>query len=98
MTIADQIYELVSKIPSGKVLTYGLIAQELGLKTPRQVGWVLHRNPDHNKIPCHRVVFSDGKLSGQFAFGGRDAQKKWLASEGVLFKGERVDLQRCLWK
>ena len=98
MTIADQVYELVSKIPPGKVLTYGAIARELGLKTPRQVGWILHRNPDHNNIPCHRVVFSDDKLSGQFAFGGADAQRKWLESEGVMFKGEKVDVSACLWR
>jgi methylated-DNA-protein-cysteine methyltransferase-like protein len=98
MTITDQVYELVARIPAGKVLTYGSIAKELGLKTPRQVGWILHRNPDHNHIPCHRVVFSDGKLSGQFAFGGKEAQRKWLESEGVQFKGDHVDMTQSLWQ
>jgi methylated-DNA-protein-cysteine methyltransferase related protein len=96
-TVAKQVYELVSKIPKGRVLTYGSIAKEIGLKTPRQVGWLLHRNDDPQNVPCHRVVFSDGSLSGNYAFGGRDAQKKWLQSEGVVFKGEKVDLQKCLW-
>lgn len=97
-SIADLVYRLVEEVPAGKVTTYGDVAKVLGLKTPRQVGWILHRNPSHSKTPCHRVVFSDGSLSGQFAFGGKDAQKHWLESEGVLFKGEKVDLKRCRWQ
>jgi len=92
------VYTLVEHVPAGKVTTYGDIARELGLKTPRQVGWILHRNPSHSKTPCHRVVFSDGRLSGQFAFGGSDAQRHWLESEGVTFKGEKVDLAQCRWE
>lgn len=98
MTIAEQIYDLVAKIPKGKVLTYGEIAKALGLKTPRQVGWVLHRNEDPANVPCHRVVFSDGHLSGQYAFGGSDAQMKWLRSEGVVFKGDKVNMKVSLWR
>lgn len=91
------VYELVEKVPLGKVTTYGDIARALRLKTPRQVGWILHRNPSQSKTPCHRVVFSDGRLSGQFAFGGRDAQRHWLESEGVLFNGEKVNMKRSRW-
>src|SRR5258708_37039405 len=90
---AEKVYTLVAKIPTGKVTTYGDLARATGLKTPRQVGWILHRNPDHNQIPCHRVVFSDGQLSGQFAFGGCDAQANWLRSEGVPFVGNKVEMK-----
>lgn len=96
--VAIHVYDLVATIPKGKVLTYGRIAQALSLKTPRQVGWLLHRNEEPKRVPCHRVVFSDGSLSGNYAFGGRDAQKKWLVSEGVVFKGEKVDLKKSLWQ
>jgi len=95
--VASSVYDIVAQIPKGKVLTYGDIAKAASLKTPRQVGWLLHRNTDPRNIPCHRVIFSDGSLSGNYAFGGRDAQKKWLVSEGVIFKGEKVDLKKCLW-
>ncbi len=95
--VASQIYKLVAQIPRGRVLTYGEIARIIGLKTPRQVGWILHRNEDPKNVPCHRVVFSNGELSGNYAFGGNDAQKKWLESEGVIFKGEKVDMKKCLW-
>jgi methylated-DNA-protein-cysteine methyltransferase related protein len=95
--ISQAVYNVVEHVPPGKVTTYGDVAKILGLKTPRQVGWALHRNPSHSKTPCHRVVFSDGKLSGQFAFGGSDSQRKWLESEGVIFKGDKVDLKKCRW-
>lgn len=93
----SHVYELVAKIPKGQVLTYGDIARYLGMKTPRQVGWILHRNDDPKHVPCHRVVFSDGNLSGNYAFGGRDAQAQWLRSEGVEFRGEKVDLKKSRW-
>ena len=94
--VALSVYDLVSRIPKGKVLTYGAVARELGLKTPRQVGWILHRNDDHQHVPCHRVVFADGSLSGNYAFGGSDAQRQWLKSEGVVFKGDKVNLTKSL--
>lgn len=95
--VSPDLYALVSKIPRGKVVTYGSIAKALNLKTPRQVGWILHRNTDPNTVPCHRVVFSDGSLSGNYAFGGGEAQEKWLLSEGVTFKNNKVDLKVSLW-
>jgi O-6-methylguanine DNA methyltransferase len=93
------VYTLVAKIPKGKVTTYGAVAKAVGLKTPRQVGWILHRNEDPANVPCHRVVFSDGALSGNYAFGGAEAQAKWLQSEGVEFKKNgKVDLRTALWE
>jgi len=96
--VATNVYGLVARIPKGKVLTYGAVARELGLKTPRQVGWILHRNNDPEHVPCHRVVFANGSLSGNYAFGGSDAQRQWLKSEGVVFKGEKVDMAKSLWQ
>ncbi len=95
--VSQQVYQLVSQIPVGSVSTYGDIASHLGLKTPRQVGWILHQNPSMENAPCHRVVFADGSLSGNYAFGGPDAQKNWLLSEGVSFKGEKVVLKIARW-
>ncbi len=94
---STHVYELVARIPKGKVLTYGDIAREIGLKTPRQVGWILHRNDDQEHVPCHRVVFSDGSVSGNYAFGGADAQQKWLRSEGVEFAGNKVNMKISHW-
>lgn len=95
MTVFERIYEIVSKVPKGKVLTYGNIAVTLRLN-PRVVGYALHANKDSDNVPCHRVVFKDGSLATGFAFGGKDVQKKLLLNEGVNFIGEKVDLKTSL--
>lgn len=90
---AKRIYEAVKKIPKGKVATYGDVAALAGNpRMSRAVGNALHKNPDPSTIPCHRVVNSEGKLSGAFAFGGPDEQARRLRREGVEVENNRVDL------
>ena len=87
----EQVYAFVKSIPPGKVATYGQIALHLGNRNfARVVGNILHRNPDPEHIPCHRVVNAQGKLSRSYAFGGIDAQRRLLVSEGVVFKTDQV--------
>lgn len=93
----DRIYQVVQKIPQGKVMTYGQIAQLANVATPRVVGFALHVNPDSDLTPCHRVVFADGSLTPGYAFGGEDVQKEKLEKEGVKFlKNGKVDLSNSL--
>ncbi|HET7099420.1 MAG TPA: MGMT family protein [Patescibacteria group bacterium] len=88
----DQVYQVVKKIPSGRVMTYGQIAKEIGSRDARKVGWALHANPDSSIVPCHRVVNKDGGLAPGYAFGGPDEQKERLLSEGVKFtEDDKVD-------
>ena len=90
-SLNDKVYEFVKSIPRGKVATYGQIALYLGNKNfARVVGNILHNNPDPEHIPCHRVVNAQGKLSRSYAFGGVDAQRRLLESEGVVFKSNQV--------
>lgn len=84
-SIQQSIYDIVASIPKGKVMTYGQIAKKLHLKTPRIVGYYLHKNTDPKKVPCHRVVFSNGRLSKAYAFGGEEGQRKKLVQENVRF-------------
>ena len=89
------IYEAVKKIPYGRVATYGMIAEMAGnKKMSRAVGNALHKNPDPDNIPCFRVVNSKGELSGEFAFGGKDAQAKLLRAEGIEVINGKVDLRK----
>ncbi len=67
----DQVYGVVRKIPKGKVATYGQIAEILGTKDARKVGWALHANRSAD-VPCHRVVNKDGRLAPNFAFDGAE--------------------------
>ncbi len=86
----------MSQIPPGRVTTYGEIAKALGdVRAARAVGAALPKNPKPIEIPCHRVVMSDGSLGG-YAFGGPERKRALLLSEGVPFKGDRVDVGRVL--
>jgi len=91
-----KVYKLLTKVPKGKVVTYGQVAKFLGMKSPRLVGRILHFNKDPKNIPCHRVVFADGKLSSNYAFGGMRKQKEKLSKEGVLFIHNKVNLEKHL--
>ena len=95
----ERVYENVKKIPKGKVATYGTIAAMCGNpRASRSVGAALHRNPDPKHVPCHRVVFFDGTLARNYAFGGADAQRARLEKEGVGFlKDGRVDILNYIW-
>ena len=99
MSTFDKVYEIVKKIPEGRVATYGQIARLLGNpRLSRVVGYALHVNPSPDTIPCFRVVNRDGRTSPAFAFGGQDMQKELLLSEGVEFlPNGNVDLSRFLW-
>lgn len=81
----ERIYQVVRKIPTGKVMTYGQVAILANVATPRVVGFALHVNPDSDNIPCHRVVFANGKLTPGYAFGGEGVQKEKLMKEGITF-------------
>jgi len=98
------VYEVVKKIPEGKVATYRQVADLVNIQRPRRkisprlVGWALHANKDE-KVPCHRVVNKEGRLAPNFAFNGWKEQKFRLEAEGVKFIDEMyVDLEKCLWQ
>ncbi len=95
----DDVYEVVKKIPEGKVATYGQIARITGRpRSARVVGWALHVNPYPGTIPCHRVVNRKGELSGSFAFGGMESQRYLLEKERIKFSKEgKIDLKKYLW-
>lgn len=93
-----KIYEVVKRIPRGKVCTYGQIALLVGNpRLSRVVGYALHVNPEPGVIPCHRVVNRNGEVSRAFAFGGENMQIQLLEDEGVEFVAGRVPLDRYMW-
>ena len=87
---SDRVFEVVRRIPRGKVATYGQVGRLIGApRSARYVGYALRANPEPgaevNSIPCHRVVFKDGGLCKGFAFGGPEVQREMLEAEGVAF-------------
>jgi methylated-DNA-protein-cysteine methyltransferase-like protein len=93
----ERVYRIVRSIPSGRVMTYGQLAEILGEGyTPRTVGFVMHGSDDGT--PWHRVINAQGACStGRIALPS-DKQQRMLAAEGVEFNERgRCDLQRYLW-
>lgn len=98
MTFRERVYKITSKIPIGYVATYSQIAGLAGnSRAARAVGVFMRINPFAPRVPCHRVVASDGSLTGYSAIGGITKKKQMLLDEGVVFYKEKVDLFRCLW-
>ena len=98
MNSFQKIYDVVKRIPYGKVATYGQVALLAGNpRWSRVVGYALHVNPDPDSIPCFRVVNRFGEPSSAFAFGGKNMQILLLEGEGVQFVDGCVDLQRFQW-
>lgn len=93
MNFKEKVYDITSKIPKGKVMTYGQIAREVGSPgAARAVGLLMKNNPNAPIVPCHRVVASDGSLTGYSGKGGLSQKKEMLENEGVVFKKDKVDL------
>ena len=94
----ELIYDVVRRIPRGKVATYGQVAMLAGNpRWSRVVGYALHVNPDPAHIPCYRVVNRLGEPSAAFAFGGINEQILLLQEDGVEFIDGKVDLSKYLW-
>lgn len=96
----NKIYELVRKIPKGKVCTYGHIADKIGTKaTARMVGWAM--NLSHTaipKVPAHRVVNRNGLLTGRMHFATPTLMQELLEAEGLIIEDHQIiDFKNHLW-
>lgn len=91
----EDVLNIVSQIPRGRVTTYGTIATWAGWPShSRMVGRTLRYTPGAELLPCHRVVNKEGRTAP-----GWSRQRLLLEAEGVTFKANgHVDMQRHLWK
>jgi methylated-DNA-protein-cysteine methyltransferase-like protein len=95
----SKVYQIVARIPIGKVATYGQIAAMIGNPlAARMVGEAMRKTPEYLDIPCHRVVKRSGEMSPASAFGDHGRQRIMLEAEGVIFKENGcIDMEKCLW-
>ncbi len=85
-SFTERVYAVVAKIPRGKVMTYGEVARRAGNPgAARAVGNIMHHNPDTARVPCHRVVRSDGTPGG-YARGPRKKIEILLREGAFPFK------------
>lgn len=97
----QQIYQLVRRIPAGKVATYGQIAELLGKpRHARQIGYALYRVAPDSDIPWQRVVNAQGMISHTpQRQGSDDLQRILLEQEGITFNSQdKLDLRRYRWQ
>ena len=91
------VFNVVSEIPPGKVATYGQVAELAGLPgAARFVGFALKNLPKNSKLPWHRVINSQFKISDRKRESMR-SQKERLVAEGLKFNKNRV-LRNQLWR
>jgi methylated-DNA-protein-cysteine methyltransferase related protein len=100
MTVTDRkllerIWRAVAEIPRGEVSTYGGIARRAGLgKRARLVGHALKVAPASLKLPWHRVLNAQGRISLPPGSKAHRMQRRLLEEEGILFRNGKVDLAR----
>jgi methylated-DNA-protein-cysteine methyltransferase-like protein len=100
MSSHARVYDVVRRIPRGRVATYGGVASEAGLPGhARQVGYALAGLPDGTDVPWHRVINARGEVSRRSGGRGFESlQRILLEAEGVRFgSNDRVDLDRFGW-
>ncbi len=95
----QRVYDVVRKIPFGRVSTYGLIARHLGsTSSARTVGWALNACHNDSSIPAHRVVNRNGVLTGKHHFKGIELMQQLLENEGVTIVNDKIlDFEQKIW-
>jgi len=94
-----QVYALVQACPPGRVTTYGWLATAIGMVGhARLIGWIMAGTPAEAGVPAHRVVNSQGVLTGAWAFGSPDTMAQLLEAEGITFDAKgRVIMKMYAW-
>jgi len=88
----EMVYQVVRLIPSGRVTSYGAIARYLGTgQSARMVGWAMNKSHIQSVyVPAHRVVNSQGLLTGKHHFGGTTTMEELLESEGIRVEDNQI--------
>lgn len=93
--LQQKIYKEVKKIPRGKTKSYKDIARKLKT-SPRAIAKILSKNQNPIKIPCHRVIRSNGKIGG-YTFKGKfnpEMKIRLLKKEGIKIKNNKINLEK----
>lgn len=100
MNFSNRVYKVVSKIPKGKVTSYGFTATLLGKpRAARQVGWALFNMVEGQAIPWWRVINSKGYISIKKPNAPKELQKHLLEKDGIQVSDKfMVDLKKYLWR
>ena len=101
MKFSDRVYQIIKKIPKGKVSTYTEVARALDSMAYQAIGQALKQNRFHEKIPCFRVVKSNGEVGGYNGNQQENIRRKIrrLIADGIDVKNNRiVNLNKVLYR
>jgi methylated-DNA-protein-cysteine methyltransferase-like protein len=95
----EDVYDVVMLVPKGRVTSYGAIARYLGTgMSARMVGWAMNGAHTEKNIPAHRVVNSQGLLTGKHHFKTPKAMQNALEKEGTkISKDKVIDFEKRFW-
>ena len=95
----SKVYEVVKKIPEGRVTSYGAIARYLGSpQSSRMVGWAMNAAHSNTDVPAHRVVNRLGLLTGKHHFPGIQLMQQLLENEGIeVINDQVINFDRHFW-
>lgn len=95
----EKVFEVVKLIPKGRVTSYGAIAKYLGAaRSARMVGWAMNASHNDPSIPAHRVVNSQGLLTGKFHFPTPTAMEEALSIENIKVENDKiVNFKEVFW-
>ena len=94
----QRIWQVIHQIPCGYIASYGQVAAQAGLpNSARLVGNVLKQLPPNSKLPWHRVVNAQRKISFSLGTPAYLEQKSRLEAEGIIFTGQTINKQHCYW-
>lgn len=97
--MAERIYSTIEAIPRGRVATYGWIAERAGFpRGARLVGFALRHSPTARKLPWHRVINAQGRISFPRGSEPYAQQRKRLEGEGITLIRGRINLERYGWR
>jgi methylated-DNA-protein-cysteine methyltransferase-like protein len=95
----QRIYAVIASIPRGAVVTYGQVADLAGMpRAARLVGRTVSKLPGDTRLPWHRVINANGKISMPRESLGFDRQKERLQEEDVVVTNGRIDLKEFRWQ
>lgn len=98
--LTQAVYDIVRRIPVGRATSYGAIAKAIGYPNmPRLVGKIMGEcASDETGLPAHRVVNSQGNLSGKAAFTGSKSMQSLLEAEGISVVNDKiVNWKKVFW-
>jgi len=91
--LQTKIYQKLTQVPRGKVITYKELAKSVNSNASRFVGSCMRNNSDPVKIPCYKVVLSSGMV-GNYSAGGVKTKIKLLEKDGVVIVNKKVNLEK----